>query len=140
MKGLGTIILICGLIGAAAALGMDTTVHSPIGDVNNIGLLQDRQNFLMIAGVAVVVGVLMILFGGENSAPAVGVTSGDPFDQVDEERLNERKRYAIQLGVERRDGTYVVGERTFTDLESAIAFAQDPSAAPPDDPAKYFRG
>lgn len=61
MKGIGIVLLVAGLIGAVFALGMDTSVSTAYGSVNNIGLIAEKQNRLVLAGITAVVGA--ILFG-----------------------------------------------------------------------------
>ena len=39
---------------------MKTTVSTAIGDVNNLGLMNDQQNYLMVSGFIAVVGAIMI--------------------------------------------------------------------------------
>lgn len=72
MKSFGGLILAIGLIWALIAFNSDTTVESegvhignsyfPGKKVQNIGLMDERRNHLMIACVAVVIGVILIVF------------------------------------------------------------------------------
>jgi hypothetical protein len=61
MRGLGLMVLVGGLIGLLAAMGMDTSVSTDFGSVNNIGLMNDKQNYVVISCVALVAGVLMMI-------------------------------------------------------------------------------
>ena len=71
---LGAFLFLLGIIGMFLALSMDTSVQVPVqhilgetiggGRVNNIGLMQDRQNYLIGSGVIVLCGLLLGLFGG----------------------------------------------------------------------------
>jgi|GEM_PF-3619532 len=63
MKGWGGVLLIGGIVGLFAAMGMDTSVSTGFGRVNNIGLMKDQQNLLMIAGVAILAGVVLLVKG-----------------------------------------------------------------------------
>lgn len=77
LAGWGVILI---LIGGSAAiyfgLFFDTSVEVPTtellgqtiggGRVNNLGLMQDRQNFLMISCVATIIGVIMSIAGSKN--------------------------------------------------------------------------
>src|SRR4051794_12483689 len=62
MKIAGSLMLFAGLILAAYALGMDTAIQSEgIGRVNNIGLMNDKQNYLILASAISIVGALFFL-------------------------------------------------------------------------------
>lgn len=60
------------LIGAAflgyGLLFYDTTVSTAVGEVNNIGLLADRQNLIMVGGFILLAGVLMSLLANRQSS------------------------------------------------------------------------
>ena len=81
MKGVGIILLVAGLIGAVFALSMDTSVSTGYGSVNNIGLMAEKQNTLLFAGIAAIVGA--ILFG------FASVRQGDKTAILDETILDE---------------------------------------------------
>lgn len=72
MKTTGISILICGILLGLYALTMDTSVKVdyPNGNtfglperVNNIGLMSDRQNYLILAGVLTILGVIINIVG-----------------------------------------------------------------------------
>lgn len=70
MRGLGVIILGCGIIGILFALSMDTSVSTQFGSVNNLGLMADRQNYIIISGLAIAAGLLMALLANRSSPEA----------------------------------------------------------------------
>jgi len=84
MRLLGLIVIGIGLIWAVIAFQMSTSVmvgHSSIGSgeysiasVNNIGLLQERSNHLLLAGLTVLVGVVLF---GMGTLKQSNVTSSD---------------------------------------------------------------
>ena len=80
MKGFGVFLILLGIIGLVASLGMDTSVETGFGRVNNLGLMQERQNFIMIACLVIGIGTLMAIFG--KSADSITERS-DPFDQLE---------------------------------------------------------
>ncbi|WOS07379.1 hypothetical protein R5O27_09330 [Proteus mirabilis] len=50
MKGFGRILLIVGIIAAFASFNMDVSVPTGYGSrVNNIGLMSDKQNYILIS-------------------------------------------------------------------------------------------
>lgn len=61
MKAPGIIILIIGLTLGSIALLMDTTVNSGYGQVNNLGLMRDQQNYIIIAGILSIIGIIMLV-------------------------------------------------------------------------------
>ncbi|MCE5267228.1 MAG: hypothetical protein LLG00_05025 [Planctomycetaceae bacterium] len=66
MKTVGTLLIVAGTIGVLCALGMDVSVPSDggvVGRVNNLGLMQDRQNCLLLSAVAFLSGVILSGFG-----------------------------------------------------------------------------
>ena len=73
MKSFGLLLLIIGGIGALLAFNMNTTVSTesqhiggiyiPSQTVNNIGLMDERRNYLMISGLLFIVGIIMFVFG-----------------------------------------------------------------------------
>lgn len=67
MRGLGTAVLILGILGVIGALSMDVSVPSGIGRVNNLGLMSQRQNLTMVAGLVALGGLLMVIFGYRRS-------------------------------------------------------------------------
>ncbi len=77
MKGWGLTLAITGVICGLLALNMDTSVETggetfgsgsysvtvPRGRVNNLGLMDQRRNYLGVSGVAILAGVLLYGFG-----------------------------------------------------------------------------
>ncbi len=74
MKKLGIFLLVTGFICAIFAFNIDTTVSTesksiggiyiPSTRVNNIGLMDERRNFLIFSGFQAVVGAILLLVGG----------------------------------------------------------------------------
>jgi hypothetical protein len=63
MRNFGYFVLVIGLLCLVGALAMDVSVSSGVGRVNNIGLMAERQNFLLIGGLMLLVGVIMAIAG-----------------------------------------------------------------------------
>jgi hypothetical protein len=61
MKVFGVLILLAGVVGLLAALGMDTSVDTGFGRVNNLGLMKDQQNYIMVSALMVLVGIVTML-------------------------------------------------------------------------------
>lgn len=92
MKGVGGLLIGIGCVALLISWGVDTTVetggevigygaHStyvPRSRVHNIGLVEQRRNYLMISSLVTVVGVLLFGFGtlAENQAKATQPPSG----------------------------------------------------------------
>lgn len=74
MRQVGFFVLMFGVIGLLAAMSMDVSVSTGSGSrVNNIGLIADRQNYTLIAGLVSLGGLLMMAFGGKQSSAPVGL-------------------------------------------------------------------
>ena len=68
MKGFGYFTILIGVLMAIHALTMETSlkVDYPDGNtyglperINNLGLMQDKQNYLMFSGVLLIIGVIL---------------------------------------------------------------------------------
>lgn len=67
MKIIGFLVLVIGLIGLAFSLGLDTAVlTSHGGRVHNIGLINERQNYLIVSIALSVVGAIVCSMGFRN--------------------------------------------------------------------------
>lgn len=68
MKGFGWVLLIIGIIVAFASFNMDISVATSYGGrVNNIGLMSDRQNYILISCFVIFCGLIMVIFSGRKS-------------------------------------------------------------------------
>lgn len=68
MKGFGIFLLVIGAIAIFASFNMDVSVATGYGGrVNNIGLVAQRQNFLLISCLVVLCGLLLAIFGGKKT-------------------------------------------------------------------------
>lgn len=61
MRSFGYLVLVVGMLCIVGALAMDVSVSSGAGRVNNIGLMAERQNFILIGGLMLLVGVIMAI-------------------------------------------------------------------------------
>lgn len=67
MKKLGYLVLAAGVFWLMLAANMDTSVSTGLGGrVNNIGLMAQKQNYLLMAAFASLCGLLMVIFGKSN--------------------------------------------------------------------------
>lgn len=63
MKAIGVIALVIGILVTIVAFNMDATVATDFGGrVNNIGLMDQRRNFIIVGSLIVIVGVLFTGF------------------------------------------------------------------------------
>lgn len=75
MKNLGITILLVGFAGLIFTMTMDTSIETASGGrVNNIGLISDKQNFLMLFGVWSLIGAVLCAVG-KSAATIVTTTS-----------------------------------------------------------------
>ena len=67
MKGFGIFLLVVAALAFLVGFNMNTSVASGIvGRVQNIGLMNDRQNIIILAGVLAVVGAIFVGFGSQS--------------------------------------------------------------------------
>ena len=80
-KRIGLLVFFAGMIGLLIGLNLDTTVatYGPgTGRVHNIGLLNEKQNFLLVSALLSLVGIILF---------AIGKTRGFSFSPADKEDL-----------------------------------------------------
>jgi hypothetical protein len=83
MKQFGYAILALGVIALLGTLSMDTSVPSGMFErVNNMGLMQDKQNFLIVSALIFLVGVVMVAIGFKTPPPENGYSKGKKFALV----------------------------------------------------------
>ena len=64
MKTFGYVVLAAGIVWLLVAANMDTSVPTGLGGrVNNIGLIAQKQNFLLTGAFVALCGLLMAIFG-----------------------------------------------------------------------------
>jgi hypothetical protein len=88
MRAFVVLLLVGGCIGGCSSQGMDTTVSTSGGDrVHNIGMMNDRQNYLIVSGMVAISGILFIGIGelieqrtpkGPKCPMCNGIISGKP--------------------------------------------------------------
>lgn len=74
MKGYGILILICGIIALCIALCMDTSVSSSgysYSKVENIGLLNQKSNWVVVSCFTCLIGCIFIAFGSKDEDTAL---------------------------------------------------------------------
>lgn len=66
MRNIGYILMGVGLIAMLCAMSMDVSVSTYAGRVNNIGLMAERQNYLIFSGFIFIGGVILAIFGSKS--------------------------------------------------------------------------
>ena len=86
MKAIGIVLLVIGSIAFLVGFNMDTSVATDFGGrrVHNIGLMNDRQNIIIFAGILAVIGAVFVALAGKNklspeSASVDALTRTCPF-------------------------------------------------------------
>lgn len=78
MRGFGKFLIVIGVLWGLLAFSMDTSIEvpaqtfgegefsitTPAQRVNNLGLMNDKQNYIIGAGLTLVIGVLLYILGG----------------------------------------------------------------------------
>lgn len=68
MKNFGIILSSIGVLALLFTLNMNTAVETAGGmKINNLGLMNDKQNYLIVSGILLVIGVLIFLFSTKNN-------------------------------------------------------------------------
>jgi hypothetical protein len=58
---IGWFLVIVGVIALMSTLGMDTTVPSSgVGRIHNVGLMNEKQNYLIVSGIVLLSGMLLV--------------------------------------------------------------------------------
>lgn len=143
MKAFGYLLICIGVIYLFFAFNMDVSISTTGtyvpgygsiggGDVANLDLMARRQNHLIIAALITLVGVLMAIFGPNESQAGSSVksVSSEPvLSEFDGERNLSSDAYRLWLAkahrIERNDvfDRFVIGEKTFDTLDAALACA-----------------
>jgi len=104
MRTTGAVLLVVGLLLGVVALNMDTSVATeaqsvggitiPSVRVNNLGLMDERRNYLIVASVIAVVGVLLVAAGAiqASSSAVVGHASDQAAPDGSAESAGERRQ------------------------------------------------
>lgn len=58
----GVFIIALGVLGLFISFNMDTTVWSGSSQVNNIGLMNDKQNYIIVSSLTLLIGVIVTIF------------------------------------------------------------------------------
>jgi hypothetical protein len=115
MRQAGGWIATFGVIGALIALFMDVSVETGMGGrVNNIGLMADRQNYLISAALAVIVGVILI---ESDRTPATA------------KKVKPEKEKPLPYGITEQDGLFTWGGQGFPSRAEAESHVRQRLAA-----------
>lgn len=89
MKIFGWIVFAFGFSALVFGCSMDTTVSSGDSRVYNLGLLRAQENSIMIGGLALIIGILMVLFGGRSSNSAL-IDHSRGYQDAEREQITSR--------------------------------------------------
>jgi hypothetical protein len=133
MPELAASLIVLGCLAGVAALNMNTSVQVGDESIANIGLMDDRRIFVMIAGFIVVVGVILYATGriiaqrtAQNQIPiwneqAPRKYAVDRTMESDQYQLYLVKTYQIEKN--NTLGKFVVNERLFASCDDALRYA-----------------
>ncbi|HGJ5884185.1 hypothetical protein [Arsenophonus sp.] len=80
MKQLGAFLFVIGVVAIIISFNLDVSVETSYGNrINNIGLMSERQNYLIISCLVAACGFILILFSNVNK----GLFSNENLDKVD---------------------------------------------------------
>jgi len=135
MRQLGHLLLGGGLIGVVYALNLKTSVEVTTDafgtqQIQNIGLMADRQNLLIVAALVTLTGVLISVFGSPREIRHIG--SPEPIKKVkspppDRDLSNDAYRLwlAEKYDIQRNElfDRFVFRDQTYASLDTALAEA-----------------
>lgn len=139
MKKAGIGLIVTGVIsGIFALIFFETTVSTGMGRVHNIGLMDERRNYLMVAGLAVVIGVILLVFRQRNGTGPLD--QGERRSTVASERTPSSLPFPLQRSLDldayqlylvkkfnigKNDvlSKFVVNETLFPTIDEALKFA-----------------
>jgi hypothetical protein len=76
MKTIGIVLLVIGSLAFLIGFNMDTSVDTGFGGrINNIGLMNDRQNIIILAGVLTVIGAIFAALASKNKLNSPEISS-----------------------------------------------------------------
>jgi hypothetical protein len=106
MRVAGWWIMTAGVFGALAVFMMDVSVSDGSGGrINNIGLIADRQNYLIAAALAVIVGLIMIVSDRPPRQKAQAAQAAEP----------------LPYGITKDGGLFLWGGTAFPSRDEAVA-------------------
>jgi hypothetical protein len=135
MRTVGILVAILGGVFAFWVMFFfDTTVATPIGRVNNIGLMADKQNYIIIGSLLLVVGLVMYYFGKDEEEDDLSSSSLEKKDEVKVEEIKfwQKERnlsddaYKIHLvkkyNIEKNEalGKIIANEAMYETIEDAL--------------------
>lgn len=144
MKSIGYLLIGVGIIYVVIALNMNVSISTPGtyvpdvgfiggGSVANLDLMARRQNHLIVASLITLVGVLLAIFGPSGEVATASSSRPSPRKEwdVNHDRDLSSDVYRLWLAkhyeIERNDvfDRFVLGDRTFDNLDSALAYAHN---------------
>jgi hypothetical protein len=105
MRKIGIAVLAVGILALFGALNMSTTVWTePLGSIvsgtwtlprpiHNIGLMQERQNYILVSSLLIIVGLSLFLFSrfGHDSNNSSQAVKTDPEKQSGQQESSDKK-------------------------------------------------
>lgn len=80
MKQFGYAVLVLGIVLILSSLSMDTTVPTgALTRVNNVGLMQSKQNYLIVSSLVFLAGLILVVVGYKSNAAENQVGKGKRF-------------------------------------------------------------
>ncbi len=116
MKIIGIIVLSMGIILGIYALIMDTSVQVYDGSrVNNIGLMNTKQNLIIVAGVLSIIGTLVLIFKKPTQKDNDTINNTYKRDEITQESTPEKSALVSRSPIELLDDLKSKG--LITDVE-----------------------
>lgn len=127
MRNLGIVLLIIGVFAFIAGFQIDTTVYAGFGErVHNIGLMNDRQNLLIFAGVLSVIGAIFLAVASKSNVSGSSPATTKKFDGERNLTATNYQLYLTQTFNIEKNATlekYIIESSVFDTLADALEAA-----------------
>jgi hypothetical protein len=126
VKGLGAIVMIMGLLGLIFAFSMDTSVSTGYGSVNNLGLMNEKQNYIIVSIGAIFLGFFMVVLAKDPPSALDQMPRPIVKTDVMERPADpaEFPNYLASLGVYKQGGYWCFEKGRTKNMETAIMWAE----------------
>lgn len=97
MKILSIILLVLGFFLMLYAVTMEVSISTSIGRVNNIGLINERQNYMIGAGVLLICGFIGLVFFKNSSKKTINYKHKEYEEQAKKAEFKGQIKEALDL-------------------------------------------
>ncbi len=97
MKILSIVLLVVGAFLLIHAIAMDVSISTSVGRINNIGLMNERQNYMIGAGVLLICGFIGLVFFKNSSKKTINYKHKEFEEQAKKAEFKGQIKEALDL-------------------------------------------